>query len=57
MFINYNTKNPIHYGYNNYVEQKQGVKMACGTAKQSFISLLQSEGIDTNKEYLIIKIL
>ena len=27
------------------------------TAKESFISLLESEGIDTSKEYLVIKIL
>lgn len=30
--------------------------MSIKSAKESFLSLLQSEGIDTSKEYLIIKI-
>ena len=34
-----------------------GIQPINATAKQSFISLLQSEGIDTNKNLLIIEVL
>ena len=34
-----------------------GIQPINATAKESFISLLESEGIDTSKEYLVIKVL
>jgi len=57
MYINYGTTNPIHFEYNNYNKPKKNtLHLACNTAKESFISLLQSNGVETNgKEYLIIK--
>lgn len=36
---------------------KQSKFNMLGSAKESFISLLESESIDTSKEYLIIKVL
>ena len=51
--------------YKNYTQQRgknntpweRNEKMWLKSAKQSFISLLQSEGIDTNKNLLIIEVL
>lgn len=34
-----------------------GIQPINATAKGSFISLLESEGIDTSREYLVIKVL
>ena len=34
-----------------------GIQPINATAKESFISLLESEGIDTSREYLVIKVL
>ena len=42
-------------GYRNYLDNLNNNYTL--KPKESFISLLQSEGIDTNKEWLIIKVL
>ena len=41
--------------FRNYLKLARNYLL--NSAKESFISLLQSEGIDTGKEYLIIRIL
>ena len=44
----------------NWTEDKikaDGIQPITTSSKKSFISLLESEGIDTSKEYLVIKIL
>ena len=43
--------------YQNYKMESQYEEYMFKTPKQSFISLLQSEGIDTNKNLLIIEVL
>ena len=55
-FINWLSKNiyPNTTFYQNYSKISE---RPISSAKESFISLLQLEGIDTNKEHLIIKIL
>ena len=50
---NYNEIKFACYAYSSTHNQRT---MALKSAKESFISLLQSEGVDTNKEYLIIKV-
>lgn len=45
------------YIWNNFKIKETGIQSLCYSAKQSFISLLQSKGIDVTKEWLIIKIL
>lgn len=43
--------------YRNYVGRLDQAWDCGNSAKKSFISLLQSQGVDTSKDYLIIKIL
>ena len=50
------TLNYFNYRYHRHSEGIFSIHYEL-TAKESFISLLQSEGIDTNKEHLILKIL
>ena len=48
--------NCLYEGYFNYIPNI-GIKYPFITARESLISLLQSNGIDINKEYLIIEVL
>lgn len=48
-------KNPNQWIYFDYTKKSKFNML--GSAKESFISLLESESIDTSKEYLIIKVL
>lgn len=59
MYINYGTKKPIHFGYDNYIKCDKGINLACETPKQSFVSLIKSQHpeFDESKEYLLIKLL
>lgn len=51
--------NSVYLDYLNpdYAKADYTNEWGCNSTKESFISLLQSEGMDTSKEFLIIKIL
>jgi len=51
--------NSVYLDYLNpdYAKADYTNEWGCNSTKESFISLLQSEGVDTSKEFLIIKIL